>query len=97
MSDDVPNLRGGHSGTVSFILGPLLGACVVVGGIAYYSGRAPTREEFADAQRDTVELKLDVSAVKSKVGRLESIETKLDALLIDRLNTARKEGKGRER
>ncbi len=48
----VPNLRGGNFKTVAFILGPLLGACVIVGGIIWAMAKYPDRAEFEDAKRE---------------------------------------------
>lgn len=80
----MPDLRGGHRATVAFILGPLLGALVVLGGIVWTAAKYPERSEF-----DAVKAKIESTALDTAVHkvRLDGVQTRLDSIevKIDRL------------
>jgi hypothetical protein len=61
MSDDVPNLRGGRLTTAGFVLGPLLGVGVMIGGFIWQAAHYPTRDEFT-------QVKDKVNAIDKAVG-----------------------------
>lgn len=46
MTDGVPNLRGGASATLAFVLGPLLGAAGFFGALLWQAAKYPDRTEF---------------------------------------------------
>ena len=76
---EVENLRGGQTKTVAFILGPLLGACVLVGGIIWAMARYPDRPEFEDAKR---EMRAALSEYNKRLGGIEK-DTAVTTVKVD--------------
>jgi hypothetical protein len=91
MGDEpVPNLRGGGMVTAAFVLGPLLGVVVMVGGLIWQAAHYPTREEFRAAQ-DTIH-SLDravgvqgahVEALRDQVGAVKEQGSRIEQKLND--------------
>lgn len=82
---EVPNLRGGTLGTLAFILGPLLGAVMVVGGLVWMAAKYPERSEFDAVKAKIENTALDTAVYKVRLdsvqSRLDTIDVKLDRLL----------------
>jgi hypothetical protein len=82
---DVPNLRGGAGTWVAFILGPLLGAGMIVAGIIWQAAKYPDRSEFRSATTDLQSVKQDVAIQKYRLDgaeqRLGDIKVTTDKIL----------------
>lgn len=94
MADEVPNLRGGHFTTLAFIVGPLLGAIVVVAGIVWQAAKYPERSEFDAVRNDVISTKQSTALHQY---RLDGIQTRVDAIdvKLDRLLEEGRKGRGR--
>lgn len=89
-SDAVPNLRGGNLATAAFILGPLLGVVVMVGGLVWQAAHYPTREEFrsAEAVIHRLDKSVDVQgahveALRDQVGAVKEQGSRIEQKLND--------------
>ena len=84
MSEPVPNLRGGGGTTIAFIVGPLFGAAIVLGGLVWQAAKYPERSEFDAVRNDVISTKQDTALHKY---RLDGIQTRVDAIdvKLDRL------------
>jgi hypothetical protein len=93
MSDDVPNLRGNAFTTVGFIVGPLLGAVMVVGGIVWQAAKYPDRSEFRAATNDLASVKQDVALMKYRQDGVEQRSAEIKATtdkILEELRTERR-------
>ena len=85
MSDDIPNLRGGGLTTAAFIVGPLLGAVIVIAGIVWQAAKYPDRTEFEQLRNDTTLTKQDIAVLKFQYAGAANgqaaIEVKIDRIL----------------
>lgn len=90
----VPDLRGGSRATLAFILGPIFGALVVLGGLVWTAAKYPERSEF-----DAVKAKIESTALDTAVHkvRLDGVQTRLDSIdvKIDRLLDENRKGHAR--
>lgn len=94
MSDDIPNLRGGHLTTIAFIVGPLLGAVMVLAGIIWQAAKYPERSEFNSVRDDVIATKQSTALHQF---RLDGIQIRVDAIdvKLDRLLEEGRKGRGR--
>jgi uncharacterized protein HemX len=87
--DEVPNLRGGHGKTVALILGPILAAVGMFGGMVWQAARYPDRSEFNTARDRAEAIAQNVAVMSARLeavqqataevkAQIQRIETKLD-------------------
>ncbi len=62
MSNDVPNLRGGHGTTIIAIVVPLVSLLGMFGGLVWQAAKYPDRDEF-NAMRNTATLNAQDTAI----------------------------------
>lgn len=62
---DVPDLRGGPSAWLVFIVGPLLGAVVVAAAVVATIARMPDGTQFHEITRDVAQIKQDVAVSRA--------------------------------
>jgi anaerobic glycerol-3-phosphate dehydrogenase len=61
-----PNLRGGPSLWVVFLLGPLLAALVTAGGVVVVIARMPDGQQFDRVRNDVAAIKQDVAVGRAR-------------------------------
>ena len=94
MSDPVPNLRGNGLTTAAFIVGPLLGAVIVIAGIIWQAAKYPDRTEFDQLRNDATLTKQDVAILKIQYAgaadQQQAIKQQLDRILYELSSTVRR-------
>jgi hypothetical protein len=84
MTDDEKpqDLRGGIRGWLGFVLGPIIGAVLLFGGLIWQAAKYPDRGEFNDAKKAIQEMRetqiRTTAAVESIQGSLQRMEAKQD-------------------
>ena len=78
-TDEVPNFRGGHTVTLAFVLGPLLSACVVLGGIIWAMAKQPEPGEFRALRDRTERVDQNVAVLGARVEAIQATDAKRDS------------------